>query len=437
MSRVCFLAPRQTAARTAASVSSPFGTVTACSRRTRRSRAVIALALSLATIDTASAQMPVPPDPESVPVLVGPLWITPRLTLGNAGVDTNVFNQPDTEGPQQDFTITVTPSAEAWLRMGPSWLTGTVREDIVWFKEFVSERSVNNTLRVGWLLPLSRIAVHLGTGWMHTRERPGFEVDARVQRQERELNGAVELRALSRTRLGVRGERRRVEFEDGAVFLGTDLRDQLTRTTTAAGVTVRHELTPLTTLLVSLAREQDRFEFSSLRNSETNRAEIGLEFDPAALISGTARIGVREFDPTAADLAGYSGTTASMNVSYIAAGSTRLTVQAVRDIEYSFDVTQPYYLQSGVAATVAQQIYGPIDAEARIGAQQLEYRTRGLEPALSERVDRVRSYGGGVGYHVGRDLRVGFNVDRQRRRSDVGFRTYEGMRYGLSVSYGR
>jgi len=37
---------------------------------------------------------------------------------------------------------------------------------------------------------------------------------------------------------------------------------------------------------------------------------------------------------------------------------------------------------------------------------------------------------------LGRDLRVGFNVDDQRRQSDLNLREYNGLRYGFAVSYG-
>ena len=89
---------------------------------------------------------------------------------------------------------------------------------------------MNSALRVGWLVPLNRVAFNVGTGWMHTNDRPGYEIDARADRQERDLTGAVELRTFSRTRLGVRAERRRIAFEEGETYMGVDLREELTRT---------------------------------------------------------------------------------------------------------------------------------------------------------------------------------------------------------------
>jgi hypothetical protein len=97
----------------------------------------------------------------------------PRVALTNAGIDTNVYNEPDEQDPESDFTATLTPSADLWLPMGSTWVFGTVREDLVWFKEFASERSINSRLRVGWLVPLTRVAFDVSAGWTDTRERVG------------------------------------------------------------------------------------------------------------------------------------------------------------------------------------------------------------------------------------------------------------------------
>ena len=147
----------------------------------------------------ASAQVPREPDPDRVRVRIGPLWMTPTLALTNAGVDTNVFNEADALAPKRDFTLTVTPSTDLALRMGRTWLMSAIREDIVWFSKYSGERSSNNNYSLSWLVPLSRLAFVVGGNYINTRERPGFEIDARANRKELAANGAFEIRALSRT----------------------------------------------------------------------------------------------------------------------------------------------------------------------------------------------------------------------------------------------
>jgi len=211
----------------------------------------------------------------------------------------------------------------------------------VWLKEFVSERSLNSALRGGLLVPLTRLSFNVGTGWTHTSERPGFEIDARAERDEREFTSAAEVVTFARTRFGVRGGRRRFEYEEGQTFNGVDLRQEISRTNDVFAFTTRYELTPLTRFAVNLSREQDRFLYNPLRDSDTGRIEAGLEFDPSALISGGARLGYRDFDPGDPALAGYSGLTASANIAYVALDTMRVSFQAGRDVEYSYDETQP------------------------------------------------------------------------------------------------
>jgi hypothetical protein len=109
----------------------------------------------------------------------------------------------------------------------------------------------------------------------------------------------------------------------------------------------------------------------------------------------------------------------------------------LRDVQYSYDVNQPYYLQSGFTVGLGQQIYGPIDVELRVGFDRLAYADRqGADIAVTDRVDHVRNYGGGVGYRLSRDVRFGFNVDRSRRESELPAHQYSGLRYGLAMTYG-
>ena len=94
-------------------------------------------------------------------------------------------------------------------------------------------------------------------------------------------------------------------------------------------------------------------------------------------------------------------------------------------------------MQTGFLASLAQQIFGPVDVVGRIGAQRLDYRDRaGAALVAANRTDYVHTYGGGVGYHLGRDLRIGFNIDNAHRTSAVTNRTYDGLRYGAAVTYG-
>jgi hypothetical protein len=377
------------------------------------------------------------PDASKARVRVGRLMLNPTIALTNLGVDTNVFNEADERAPKHDFTLTVTPQTDLWLRMGRSRVTGNVKEDLVWYQEFAGERSANNSLEVGWLLPLNRLVLHADTAYLRTRDRPGFEIDARSQRTELAYHGSVEIRARPKVFVGIRGDRTTTSFDSVATFNGVSLRDALNRTVTREAVTIRQQLTPLTAVTLDVGRSQDRFEFSPLRDSDSTNVSVGVQLDKFALIKGSASVGYRDFQPVSPSLPAYKGATAAADLSYVAFGRTRVGVEAMRDVQYSFDINEPYFLLTGVTGSLAQRIGRPVDLVGRIGVQQLDYRDRiGVTAAARNRIDYVHTYGGGLGYHMGTDIRIGFNIDRQHRTSVVGNREYHGIRFGTSVTYG-
>jgi len=376
------------------------------------------------------------PDPAAVAIQFGPLWVTPRLQLTNFGVDSNVFNAPNGQ-EQKDVTATVSPSADVWLRFGESWLQVTVREDAVWFQKYVSERSANTNYTAKVTMPLNRLRVVAAQTYLHTHERPGFEIDARAQRTEYGGEAAADVRGFAKTYFGVSGTYRKIAFNNDAVFLGENLHDQLNHVSTTAGAYVRYQVTPLTQFTFTLSQAKDRFAFSSLRDANTTDAAFTVTFDPHAVIHGAVTVGYRHFRPLVPGLAEYIGSAARGDLTYSLLGVTRFQAQFKRDIGYSYDINQPYYLETGVTGSVAQQIFGPLDVVGRGGYSQLAYRDRfGALVAVSNRSDYIHSHGGGVGYHVGKDVRIGFNVDQQHRLSPDAARQYDDLRFGTSITYG-
>jgi hypothetical protein len=321
--------------------------------------------------------------------------------------------------------------------MGPTWFLGNVSQEFVYYDKYADERSINGFYKGGWLVPFTRFTTQVNGSYLMTKDRPGFEIDERARRAETTVDGSIEVRALSRTFLGIRVKRRDIAYDESATFLQESLRVQLNRTVTEGAVTFRHELTPLTSFTVDVLREQARFPFAPLRDADSTQIVAGVKFDPYALLKGSATVGYRDFQPRVAGLPRYRGSTAAVDLTYLALVSTKITIRGTRDVQYSYDVNQPYYLQSGVSGEVMQKILGPLDIVGRAGFAALDYRDReGAEVLVSNRRDTVRLFGGGIGYRIGKDVRLGFNVDYQKRDSQVLTRQYEGLRCGTSVTYG-
>src|SRR5437867_6344612 len=122
-----------------------------CRLRRRFGATLVVLIL---TAPLARAQTPEPgaPDPAKVRVRIGPLSLNPTFALTNAGIDTNIFNEPDQLAPKRDFTMTVTPATDLWLRLGRSCLTGNIKEDLVYYNKYAIERSANSHYTASWLV---------------------------------------------------------------------------------------------------------------------------------------------------------------------------------------------------------------------------------------------------------------------------------------------
>jgi len=401
--------------------------------RLRRIASVAALLFGLAS--GASAQ-PGGPDPDKVRVRLGPLWMNPTISLTNIGIDRNVFNVPDDEGPLRDFTFTVAPNTDLWVRLGRTWLVGQINEQINWYQTYASERNATNEYSLKWSLPMNRLEFHTNIAYSSSKDRPGFEIDARAQRKHLMYGGSAEIRLLTKTFFGLTYSREGTLFDETAVFKDISLHDELSRKSTTSGLAIRHQLTPLTAFNVNLTQTKETFDYTSLRNSTSRQISGGVSFDPFALIKGGATVGYRSFQP-GPDLPPFKGLTFGVNLSYAVFGTTRFSVNSSRDVQYSYDNTQPYYVQTAVQGSIAQQIFGPLDVVARAGTSHMAYRDRAnAQIAALDRVDESRSYGVGVGFHMGKDLRLGFNLDHVNRYSAIASRQFANVLFGSQITYG-
>ena len=381
------------------------------------------------------------PDPlASARLHIGPFAVTPTLSVSGVGVDTNVYNV--WENPKSDFTATITPAADVWLRLGRARLNFQVSGSYLYFAQYSDQRGLGTTDSALFELPLLHVRPWVKGSFLSVRDRPGFEIDVRVRRTETAVSGGADFQASKRTTLGVSLTETRVDYNNDATFLGYSLRDALNRTTTVEGAAFRYALTPLTTFVTAADVVQERFDFSPIRDSDGFRIVPGLEFAATALINGSAHVGFRRLTMKAAGMPDYTGPVASIDLGYTLLGITRFAVQVQRDVEYPYDPTQPYYLLTGVTGSVSQAVGGPWSVQARAGIQRLAYQTADLSgvggagSTVAGRVDAVRSYGGGVGYKLGPSTRLGVNADYYTRRSELFLQQYRGLRVGTSVTYG-
>jgi hypothetical protein len=200
---------------------------------------------------------------------------------------------------------------------------------------------------------------------------------------------------------------------------------------------LRFTLTPLTTLQVTGLHQRDRFDTALGRDSTTWRIVPTLEFAPDALISGRLTVGFTSFEPESPSIEPYRGLTTSGALAW-SIDTTKLEGRIERDVRYSYELLQPYYLTTGGQITLTQIIAGPLDVQLSAGRQRLEYRDNdaALDLSIGERADTIVIWSAGIGYRLGDTARIGINYEDASRDSPVLLRTFDRHRIYGSLSYG-
>ena len=364
----------------------------------------------------------------------GPLAVTPRVELKNLGWDTNVFNSA--EDPKSDFTATVGAPIDWWLRFGRGRLHGTDYFEGLWFATYGDQSSFNQRHDLTLLVPLNRIRPYVGGSYLNTNDRPGYEINARVRHTETGFNGGLVVRLSSKVDVDISGRQTTFRYDDDPAA-NTYYSETLDRRVENYGAQLRYRYTSETTFTLLAESVRERFTTATVRDNDGFRVLPGVEFGARAIINGKAQLGYRKLDGLSPGMPDFSGLVANAELSYTLRGVTRFTAGVSRDVYFSYEVAQPYYIQPGFTLAVTQQVTGPWDVQGRASWYRLDYQ-QASEPgvaALPERNDRYRTFGGGVGYRVGKDVRIGFNLDSFHRESIEPGQSYDGLRGGMAVTY--
>jgi len=404
--------------------------------------AFVVIALLCATVEPAWAQVNtlVADNPrEDARLKVGPLYLNPQIQLREFGLDTNVYNQ---EGDaKSDFTFTLAPLATVWLPFARRGLIkATAATDLVWYKEFASERSIDPHFDVRGETYLRRFTLFAENSFVHSRQRPSFEIDLRSRRLENRFTAGVDMRITPKLSFQVHGTKGKTEFDGDTVLLGTRIAETLNRDTVGFGTVTRYRLSVLTALALRAERFEDSFPLSPERGSDNVRIMPGVELRPRALINGSAYLGVRHLNPVDESLLPeFAGLVSDLALSYTLLGSTTISFSHVRDIAYSFEPLQPYYVDTGFGVRVRRALGSRFDVVLSTDRHAYSYRDLIVQNVRPEpqRVDTTWKYDGSVGYRLGREGRLGFGIAYWKRDSTTRVsRDFDGLRIGTTVTYG-
>jgi hypothetical protein len=364
----------------------------------------------------AAAQITAPR--EGAEIEFGPLSVYPSLQIVDAGIDENVFN--DAGEARKDYTFTVASRALAVLRVGSNEIMFLSGSDYVWFRKYVSERSGNATYAVRLNLTASRFKPFLGAERTRTRARPNAEIDARARRLEQRFLAGASFDLTERTAITTLAEFNSSSYQDGERFRGVTLDDALNRSGRIYSGGVRYAVTPLTNLSISGNYREAVFSQSHIRDSKSYSVTPLVEFSPDAAIRGRFSAGYEVFKPADRALPEHKGVVTEGALNWSVASMTTFDLGVARNVSYSYQDTEPYYLQTGGRLAVTQRLFGPLSLVGSVDRQVLSYRwRRGGIPTLGseDRTDVADTLSGGLSVSLGRGFAVLVGAEKTRRHS--------------------
>jgi hypothetical protein len=181
---------------------------------------------------------------------------------------------------------------------------------------------------------------------------------------------------------------------------------------------------------------RDRFILSPIRDGNSTKVSAGVSLKPRALISGSARIGVGQFSALNNVMPDYRGLIATADLLYRLPSLTEFRLTAERDLRFSFEPTQPYYIANGIGLTGRQGLVGRFDVEGSWRRYLYQYRDFN-NGSTSDRADVTHNVGVAIGYTIRRGIRVSVGISYWDRNSTTAITAgYRGTRVVTSLSSG-
>ena len=368
-------------------------------------------------------------DPVAGVLRLGPVRLAPGITVREIGWDSNVFDEPDEEGPVDDYVVSVMPDVAAYARLRFARFSGYAGSDMTYYQTYDSENSIGYAVRGRVDFLLSRLRPFFGAGETETRTRPNGEIDVRADRRDEEVSGGLAFDISSYSLVYGSAFRTFHTFKD-AFEDNVDLGETLTRNSYNYQGGIKTDITPLLSLRLFGSYVEDRFVSSPERDSESFVGTAHFGFAPEGVVSGTVTLSYKDqtfVDPELRPFRGFVGA-AALTYPFLEIG--RFNFFLSRNVEYSFDTVDAYYVERTATVSYTHLLFGNLDAQVRGSYSLFDYEARETEPAHTDTLDQ---WGGSVGYNLRNRTRIALNYENARRRSPAfSDRNYERRRVYLS-----
>lgn len=363
--------------------------------------------------------------------LTGPIGWTPTVAVRDAGIDSNVFDDPDE--PIEDRIATFASSVDAQMTLAHFKVQGTGAAEYLYYQRLVRERALTTRFTMRVEAPTRRI-VPFGTGaYARAKERQTPEIDVQSRYTTSAVGAGLSVFVMARGAIQLAGRREITAYDRGQVLRGADLAQRFNRDSDSAVVGFRFNITELTSITADASVARDRFTLKPEQNTSNLNWTAAIEFAPDAVIRGRAGIGYHVMEPRGAAAIAFRGLTANVDLSYVLLGRTRFNGRYFRDTAYSLEA--PYYLLTTLGADVAQLIGGPFEILLRGNRQYSDYpENPGLR--IPHRIDILDTIAAGVGVRMSDTSRATVTYELARRLTPVDGLRFDRRRVLTSFSYG-
>jgi hypothetical protein len=403
-------------------------------------------AFVLAFAASASAQYNKTEPPTKTPFRLGPLRLSPKLELVNAGRDTNVLLDPT--DPLSDRSVVVRGTLGGFMPVrrrirlfGEGWL------DWSYYRSLSSETSLDPGGQGRAEVDLGPFTLIGGGGALQARQLYSIDIDQRILRQERWGNVGAEWRVSRRFVVSGGAEERSYRYDPSVGTLGSgSLRTAaaLDRNNTTGTMALQYTLTSMTKLVATEDVIQDEFAISApgLSTTRSYRTLAGVELGEKAFISGRFLAGMRNFPASSAgSLPSYSGPAFTGTLALPLFNRLRLAGTFLRDVFVSAQAVRTAeerarntYVLTSLQGTADIDLPLELIGRATVGYSDASY----LLPALVSGVpfpheEHLYTVGGGLLRRFSDSVRVGGTATYYRRVSTIPGNSYDRWVYGISA----
>jgi Putative beta-barrel porin 2 len=369
---------------------------------------------------------------------IGSLYLTPRLEVRSAGVDTNVYNAQN--APVQDSSVVVAPILDAALPVGRRFrLSGSGGLLFNWFGHEGTERSTDPFARFRGEADIGSFTLFGETGWLRAKQRFSIDLDERFEHTEHTATVGVDFRPVSHLKASasVAGQSFRIDAPDQP-----SVEASLDRTTRILTASLSYELTRHTSLIGRTEWFRDTFDQALAgggREVSSSRTLAGFSFGSRDFLSGELLAGVRHFPSDQSGAApAYTGPALEAQLSMPISHAAQLRFEGEREVYYSATPGIDQLRNSFVSSRYVGELQAQLPAEL-LGRFSIGRQTAGYELPYVVDGQVVPRDAGLTTYAVsllrlfGDNVRIGGGVAFERRNSTLPGGTYRGTRYGFQA----